>query len=82
MKKIVTTISALGLTFLCVHAQEGVQAEVPTATEEEVKQAEEFDSAKAFPEEEIAYKWDMKGMKGITHHMKGMKGLKGDMKKK
>ena len=69
MKKIVTTISALGLTFLCVHAQEGVQAEVPTATEEEVKQAEEFDISKAFPEEEIAHKLDMKGMKVYNYMM-------------
>ena len=69
MKKIVTTITALGLTFLCVHAQEGVQAEVPTATEEEVKQAEEFDISKAFPEEEIAHKLDMKGMKVYNYMM-------------
>ena len=69
MKKIVTTITALMLTFLCVHAQEGVQAEAPTATEEEVKQAEEFDISKAFPEEEIAHKLDMKGMKVYNYMM-------------
>ena len=69
MKKIVTTITALMLTVLCVHAQEGVQAEVPTATEEEVKQAEEFDISKAFPEEEIAHKLDMKGMKVYNYMM-------------
>ena len=69
MKKIVSTISALGLTVLCVHAQEGVQAGVPTATEEEVKQAEEFDISKAFPEEEIAHKLDMKGMKVYNYMM-------------
>ena len=69
MKKIVTTITALMLTFLCVHAQEGVQAEVPTATEEEVKQAEEFDISKAFPEEEIAHKLDMKCMKVYNYMM-------------
>ena len=69
MKKIVTTITALMLTFLCIHAQEGVQAEVPTATEEEVKQAEEFDISKAFPEEEIAHKLDMKGMKVYNYMM-------------
>ena len=69
MKKIVTTITALMLTVLCVHAQEGVQAGVPTATEEEVKQAEEFDISKAFPEEEIAHKLDMKGMKVYNYMM-------------
>ena len=69
MEKIVTTITALMLTVLCVHAQEGVQAEVPTATEEEVKQAEEFDISKAFPEEEIAHKLDMKGMKVYNYMM-------------
>lgn len=69
MKKIVTTITALMLTFLCIHAQEGVQAGVPTATEEEVKQAEEFDISKAFPEEEIAHKLDMKGMKVYNYMM-------------
>ena len=69
MKKIVTTITALMLTVLCVHAQEGVQADVPTATEEEVKQDDEFDISKAFPEEEIAHKLDMKGMKVYNYMM-------------
>ena len=68
MKKIVTTITALMLTVLCVHAQEGVQAGVPTATEEEVKQAEEFDISKAFPEEEIAHKLDMKVYNYMMSH--------------
>ena len=69
MKKIVTTITALMLTVLCVHAQEGVQADVPTATEEEVRQDDEFDVSKAFPEEEIAHKLDMKGMKVYNYMM-------------
>ena len=69
MKKIVTTITALMLTVLCVHAQEGVQADVPTATEEEVEQDDEFDISKAFPEEEIAHKLDMKGMKVYNYMM-------------
>jgi hypothetical protein len=69
MKKIVTTITALMLTVLCVHAQETVQADVPTATEEEVKQDDEFDISKAFPEEEIAHKLDMKGMKVYNYMM-------------
>jgi hypothetical protein len=69
MKKIVTTITALMLTVLCVHAQEAVQADVPTATEEEVKQDDEFDISKAFPEEEIAHKLDMKGMKVYNYMM-------------
>ena len=69
MKKIVTTITALMLTVLCVHAQEGVQADVPTATEEEVEQDDEFDVSKAFPEEEIAHKLDMKGMKVYNYMM-------------
>ena len=69
MKKIVTTITALMLTVLCVHAQEAVQADVPTATEEEVEQDDEFDISKAFPEEEIAHKLDMKGMKVYNYMM-------------
>lgn len=69
MKKIVTTITALMLTVLCVHAQEGVQADVPTATEEEVRQDDEFDVSKAFPEEEIAHKLDMEGMKVYNYMM-------------
>ena len=69
MKKIVTTITALMLTVLYVHAQEAVQADVPTATEEEVKQDDEFDISKAFPEEEIAHKLDMKGMKVYNYMM-------------
>lgn len=69
MKKIVTTITALMLTVLCVHAQEAVQADVPTATEEEVEQDDEFDVSKAFPEEEIAHKLDMKGMKVYNYMM-------------
>ena len=69
MKKIVTTITALMLTVLCVHAQEAVQADVPTATEEKAKQGEEFDISKAFPEEEIAHKMEMKGMKVYNYTM-------------
>ena len=69
MKKIVTTITALMLTVLCVHAQEAVQADVPTATEEEVEQDDEFDISKAFPEEEIAHKLDMEGMKVYNYMM-------------
>ena len=69
MKKIVTTSTALMLIVLCVHAQEAVQADVPTATEEEVKQDDEFDISKAFPEEEIAHKLDMKGMKVYNYMM-------------
>ena len=69
MKKIVTTITALMLTVLCVHAQEAVQADVPTATEEKAKQGEEFDISKAFPKEEIAHKMEMKGMKVYNYTM-------------
>ena len=57
------------LTVLCVHAQEAVQADVPTATEEKAKQGEEFDISKAFPKEEIAHKMEMKGMKVYNYTM-------------
>jgi len=69
MKKIVTTITVLMLTVLCVHAQEGVPAEVQAETEEKAKQGEEFDVSKAFPKEEIAHKMEMKGMKVYNYMM-------------
>ena len=69
MKKIVTTITVLMLTVLCVHAQEDVPADVQAETEEKAKQGEEFDISKAFPEEEIAHKMDMKGMKVYNYTM-------------
>ena len=69
MKKIVTTITVLMLTVLCVHAQQDVPAEVQAETEEKAKQGEEFDISKAFPEEEIAHKMDMKGMKVYNYMM-------------
>ena len=69
MKKIVTTITVLMLTVLCVHAQEDVPAEVQAETEEKAKQGEEFDISKAFPEEEIAHKMEMKGMKVYNYMM-------------
>ena len=69
MKKIVTTITVLMLTVLCVHAQQDVPAEVQAETEEKAKQGEEFDISKAFPEEEIAHKMEMKGMKVYNYTM-------------
>ena len=69
MKKIVTTITALMLTVLCVHAQEDATAGIQAETEEKAKQGEEFDISKAFPEEEIAHKMDMKGMKVYNYMM-------------
>jgi len=73
MKKIVTTITVLMLTVLCVHAQEDAQQDVPAEvqaeTEEKAKQGEEFDISKAFPEEEIAHKMEMKGMKVYNYTM-------------
>lgn len=69
MKKIVTTITVLMLTVLCVHAQQDVPAEVQAETEEKAKQGEEFDISKAFPEEEIAHKMDMQGMKVYNYTM-------------
>ncbi len=70
MKKIATTITALMLTVLCVHAQDrDVPAEVQAETEEKAKQGEEFDISKAFPEEEIAHKMEMKGMKVYNYTM-------------
>ena len=73
MKKIATTITALMLTVLCVHAQEDAQEDVPAEvqaeTEEKAKQGEEFDISKAFPEEEIAHKMEMKGMKVYNYTM-------------
>ena len=48
-----------------VRRQEDVQAE----TEEKAKQGEEFDISKAFPEEEIAHKLEMKGMKVYNYTM-------------
>ncbi|MDB4055122.1 hypothetical protein N9496_03940 [Akkermansiaceae bacterium] len=69
MKKIATTITTLMLTVLCVHAQEDVPAEVQAESEEKAKQGEEFDISKAFPEEEIAHKMEMKGMKVYNYTM-------------
>ena len=69
MKKIVTTITVLMLTVLCVHAQEDAQEDVQAETEEKAKQGEEFDISKAFPEEEIAHKMEMKGMKVYNYTM-------------
>ena len=69
MKKIVTTITALMLTVLCVHAQEDATAGIQAETEEKAKQGEEFDISKAFPEEEIAHKMEMKGMKVYNYTM-------------
>ena len=69
MKKIVTTITALMLTVLCVHAQEDVPAKVQAETDEKAKQDDEFDISKAFPDEEIAHKMDMKGMKVYNYMM-------------
>ena len=69
MKKIVTTITALMLTVLCVHAQEDATAGIQAETEEKAKQDDEFDISKAFPEEEIAHKLDMKGMKVYNYMM-------------
>ena len=69
MKKIVTTITVLMLTVLCVHAQQDVPAEVQAETEEKAKQGEEFDISKAFPKEEIAHKMEMKGMKVYNYMM-------------
>ena len=69
MKKIVTTITALMLTVLCVHAQEDATAGIQAETEEKAKQGEEFDISKAFPEEEIAHKMEMKGMKVYNYMM-------------
>ena len=69
MKKIVTTITALMLTVLCVHAQEDATAGMQAETEEKAKQGEEFDISKAFPEEEIAHKMEMKGMKVYNYTM-------------
>ena len=69
MKKIVTTITVLMLTVLCVHAQEDATAGVQAETEEKAKQGEEFDISKAFPEEEIAHKMEMKGMKVYNYTM-------------
>ena len=57
------------LTVLCVHAQQDVPAEVQAETEEKAKQGEEFDISKAFPEEEIAHKMEMKGMKVYNYTM-------------
>jgi hypothetical protein len=69
MKKIVTTITALMLTVLCVHAQEDATAGIQAETEEKAKQGEEFDISKAFPKEEIAHKMEMKGMKVYNYMM-------------
>jgi hypothetical protein len=69
MKKIVTTITVLMITVLCVHAQEDATSGVQAETEEKAKQDEEFDISKAFPEEEIAHKLDMKGMKVYNYMM-------------
>ena len=69
MKKIVTTITALMLTVLCVHAQEDATAGIQAETEEKAKQGEEFDISKAFPKEAIAHKMEMKGMKGYNYMM-------------
>ncbi len=44
-------------------------AEVQAETEEKAKQGEEFDISKAFPEEEIAHKMEMKGMKVYNYTM-------------
>ena len=57
------------LNVLCVHAQEGATSGVQAETEEKAKQDEEFDISKAFPEEEIAHKLDMKGMKVYNYMM-------------
>jgi hypothetical protein len=69
MKKIVTTITVLMLTVLCVHAQEGATAGAQAETDEKAKQDDEFDISKAFPDEEIAHKMDMKGMKVYNYMM-------------
>ena len=57
------------LTVLCVHAQEDATAGIQAETEEKAKQGEEFDISKAFPEEEIAHKMEMKGMKVYNYTM-------------